>query len=267
MKKKISITINGKTLEDIDSIIDNVYIRNRSQAIEHLARSSLGENKVAVILSGGDEKLLRLANGQYRITAKFGKATVVERAVRKLRANGFKNIYVIARHKVLTKIFELLKEGTDYGVKINYVEEKSSGGTAASLRLVKGKISTNFLVVFGDIVFDKINIEELWNDHLKHNAVATIMLTTSDKPSEKGTVKVEGNRVLEFAQKPRQSDIYLVFSPIFVTEPELFEYAGGSLEKDVFPELAKKGLLNGHLSSEKEVHVHSVEDIKRHAGN
>ena len=157
----------------------------------------------------------------------------------------------------------MLKDGTDYGVKINYVEEKSSNGTADSLGLLKGKIKTNFVVVYGDVIFSKINIDELWNDHIKQNSIATIMLTTSPKPSEKGTVRVEGNRVLTFEQKPKKSDIYLVFSPIFVTEPQIFEYSGPSLESDVFPELAEKGLLNGHLSSEKEIHIHSKKDLDR----
>jgi NDP-sugar pyrophosphorylase family protein len=206
---------------------------------------------------------LMLENSEYRVTAGLGGSSVIARAVRNLRQSGFKEIYAIARHKVLTKIFELLKEGKDYGVRINYVEEKISAGTAASLRLLQGKIKSNFLVVYGDIVFDKVNLELMWDDHLKHHAMATIMLTTSNKPSEKGTVKVEGNQVLEFTQKQKHSDIYLVFSPIFVASPEILEYSGSSLERDVFPELARKGLLNGHLSSQKEVHIHHLEDLKR----
>lgn len=262
-KTKISITISEKTLQDIDSIIDNIYIRNRSQAIEHLAKNALGENKSAVILLGGDEEHLRISSSDYRPTAKVKGISVIELAIKKLRETSFKTIYIVARHVLLAKLFEMLRDGTDYGVKINYIEEKSANGTADSLRLLKGKISSNFLVVYGDVIFSRINIEEIWNDHIKQNAVATIMLTTSSKPSEKGTVKVEGNKVLAFAQKPKKSDIYLVFSPIFITEPQIFEYAGSSLESDVFPELAEKGLLNGHLSSEKEVHVHSKKDLKK----
>lgn len=261
MKKKISITINEKTLKDIDAIIDNIFIRNRSQAIEHLAASSLGENKTAVILAGGDPKKLRVGD-EYCVNAVFKGTSVAERAVKKLKANGFRTIYLIARETILTKAFEILKDGSQYGASVNYVEEKESLGTAASLRLLKGKVSSNFLVVYGDIVFDKISIDELYNDHIKQKATATIMLTTSNKPSTKGTVKVEGSKVLEFTQKPKISDIYLVFSPIFVAEPEIMEYEGNSLEKDVFPALAQKGLLNGHLSSEKERHIHSKQDLQ-----
>lgn len=262
-KKKISITINEKTLQDIDSIIDNIYIRNRSQAIEHLVKNALGENKTAVILLGGNEEHIKIGKDEYRPTAKIKNNAVIELAIKKLRENNFKTIFIVARHDLLTKLFEMLRDGTDYGVKINYIEEKSSNGTADSLRALKGRINTNFLAVYGDIIFNKINIEELWNDHIKQNAVATIMLTTSSKPSEKGTVKVEGNKVLAFTQKPKKSDIYLVFSPIFVTEPQIFEYTGHSLEFNVFPELAEKGLLNGHLSSEKEVHIHSKKDLDK----
>ena len=259
-KTKISITINEKTLADIDSIIDNVYIRNRSQAMEHLIRNSLGENKTAVILLGGNEANLRISKSDYRPTAKIKNSSVIEMAIKRLRENNFKTIFIVARNVLLTRLFEMLKDGTDYDVKIVYIQEKSGDGTADSLRLLKGKIKANFLVVYGDIVFKKINIDELWSDHIKQNAVATIMLTTSAKPSEKGTVRVEGNKVLTFTQKPKRSDIYLVFSPIFVTEPQIFEYSGPSLESDIFPQLAEKGLLNGHLSSEKEVHIHSKKD-------
>ena len=262
-KTKISITINQKTLQDIDSIIDNIYIRNRSQAIEHLAKNALGENKTAVILLGGPEEHLKISKDEYRPTAKLKNISVIELALKKLRENNFKTIFVLARHILLTRLFEMLKDGTDYGVKINYIEEKLSNGSAESLRLLKGKISTNFLVVYGDIIFSKINLEELWNDHIKQNAVATIMLATSSKPSEKGTVRVEGNKVLTFEQKPKKSDIYLVFSPIFVAEPQILEYSGPSLEFDVFPELAEKGLLNGHLSSEKEIHIHTKKDLEQ----
>jgi NDP-sugar pyrophosphorylase family protein len=261
MKNKISITIENSILKQIDTIIDNIYIRNRSQAIEHLVSIALGENRTAVILAGGDESKIKIGN-DYRSTVKIRGKEVVERAVEKLRESGFKNIFIVARQELLTKVFNTLKDGSVYGVKVNYIEEKKSNGTADSLKLVKGRVENDFLVVYGDILFSKINLEEIWNDHIKQNALATIMMTTSSKPSEKGTLKVEGNKVLTFTQKPKESDIYLVFSPIFVATPEILEYVGASLEKDVFPQIASRNLLNGHLSSEKEVHVHNAEDVR-----
>jgi len=137
MKKKISITIEDSLLKEIVKIVDNLYIRNRSQAIEHLVSSSLGEEKTAVILAGGSEENL-MVNGDYMICAKVKGATILEHAVKKLRENGFKNLFIIARNKLLTKSFEILRDGTAYGVKITYIEEKISKGTGTTLRLAKG---------------------------------------------------------------------------------------------------------------------------------
>ena len=263
MKQKISVTVEESVLKDIDSIIDHIVIRNRSQAIEFLAKNALGENKAAVILSGGEESQLEISPGEYRITAQIGKSTVIELAIKKLRENGFKEIYVIARQKVLTKIFDKIKDGSDYSVHINYVEEKASSGSGDTLNLIKGRIKTNFLVVYGHILFDKINLEGLWEEHIKRNTVATLLLTTAANPQEKGTVIMEGSKILEFVQKPSKTDVYLVFSAIFVATAEIFNYAEGSLEYDAFPKLAKLKLLSGSISAEKEQHIHNAADVKK----
>ena len=267
MKEKISITINKKTLEEINNIIDNVYIRNRSQAIEFLVKKALGENKVAVILSGGPEEHLKISKGVFRITAKINSSSVIELAIQKLRENGFKTIYIVGRHNIITEVFKIVQNGSKFGVDVNYIEEEKSSGTGDSLKLLKGKIDSTFLVVYGDLIFNQVNLDELWNTHLKKKGISTLLLTTTPDPNKKGIVKIEGSRILEFEQKPTDSDIYLGFSSIFVTQPELMEYKGSSLEKNIFPVLAKKNLLNGHLSANKEIHIHNKEDIKKEEKN
>lgn len=230
--------------------------------MEYLISNALGEKKTAVILAGGSEDKLRISKEDYRMTAFFKNSRVIEHSIKKLKENGFKNIFIVAQAVVLTKLFDILKDGSKYGVAINYIEEKEAKGTAASLKLLKGKINTNFLVVYGDIIFNKMNIEELWNSHLRQRGAATIMLTTSNEPSKKGVVKIEGNKILNFTQKPKQADNYIVFSPIIAAAPEILEYKGDSLEQNVFPVLAEKGMLYGHLSSEKEKHIHNLRDLE-----
>ena len=230
MKSKISITIENSLLGEVDKVIDNVYIRNRSQAIGHMIQNSLGEDKTAVILAGGIEKELAV-NGCFTIDVMIKGKTLLEHAINKLRASGFKNIFVVARAKILTKAFEILKDGAAFGVKVEYIEEKVTSGTATTLRNIKGKVNTRFLAVYADIFFNNINIDKLWEAHMKKKPLATLMLTTSPKPYEKGAIIMEGDIILSFIQKSKQSDINLVFSPIFAAEPELLDYPGESLER------------------------------------
>lgn len=274
MKERITVTLDGKILKNIDSIVDRLYIRNRSQAVEYLIKKTLGENKIAVILATGPSEYLRISENEFRATARIKNTSVVELAIKSLRENGFKTIFIVGEQQVLSSIFNLIGDGSRYGVKVKFIEDKNPPGTATSLRLLKGEIKTTFLVVFGDIIFDKMDINRLWSHHFKQPAIATLMVTTSSLqrggstiPIKKSPVKVEGNTVIKVYQKLKKSiknlkDSSIIFSSIFIAEPEIMEYAGDSLENDIFPQLAEKGFLYSYLSSEEEIHIHSKNDAK-----
>lgn len=274
MKKRITITLDEKILKNVDSVVDRLYIRNRSQAVEFLIEKTLGENKTAVILATGSAEYLRISKNEYRATAKIKDTSVIEIAIKNLRENGFKNIFIVGEQPVLASIFNLIGDGGRYGIKIKFVENQNPRGTAESLRLLKGEIKNTFLVVFGDIIFNKMDIKKLWTHHFKHPAIATLMVTSSPLtlggstvPIKKSPLKVEGNTVIKVFPKlikpiKELRDSVIIFSSVFVAEPEIIEYTGDSLENDVFPKLAEKGFLYSYLSSEEEIHIHSKEDAR-----
>ena len=274
MKKRLTITLDEKILKNVESIIDRLYIRNRSQAIEFLIGKTFGENKTAVILATGPSKYLKISKNEYRPTAKIKNTTVIELAVKNLRENGFKVIYIVGEQPVLASIFNLVGDGGRYGVKIKFIEDENPPGTAASLRLLKGEIKNTFLIVFSDIIFNKMDIKKLWDHHFRHPATATLMVTSSPLqlggstiPIKKSPLKVEGNTVIKVYQKlvkplKELKDSAIIFSSMLVAEPEIMEYTGDSLENDVFPKLADKGFLYSYLSSEEETHIHTKEDAK-----
>jgi len=262
MKEKISITIDKHILKNIDSFIDRIFIRNRSQAIENLLKSYLDKSKSVVILLGGPEERLKIGK-KYTPLVNIKGVTLIERTMIKLRKDNFKEIYIIARKKILDEIFSLLKSGEYYGVKIKYIEEQESNGSAQSLRLIKKEISNTFLLLYGDIYFDNLKLNDLWNFHIKNNVISSLSLITFGKPSIKGQVFLEGDKIVQFNQKPKgdKENSYLVWCPICVCEPEILQYPGKSLEEDIFPVLAKKNLLKGYINSEREIHIHTQEDL------
>jgi len=266
VKEKISITINQKILRDIDSTIDNINIQNRSQAIETLVEKALTENKVAVILAGKSE------NSKYGVPARYAlkisHMTIIEKAVKKLGDSGFKTIYILANKETLTTIFKIIGDGSTFNSKIEYADEENCDGTAATLKWLKGKVKSTFLVAWCDIIFDNVNLASLWKQHLNEKTIATLLVNSSllsKKQGLCGQVQLEGNKITSYIEKPPpakcQSSIF--FGGIFVAEPELLSFDGKSLEHDVFPELAKRRLLGGQLSSAEYLHVHSREDLNR----
>ena len=274
VKQKITITLAEKILKNVDSIVDRLYIRNRSQAVEYLIEKTLGEAKTAVILATGPERNLRIGHEEYRATASFGKSSVIESSLRNLRENGFKKIFVVGEQQVLTSIFSKVGDGKRYGVQLSFVEDRDPPGTGESLRLLKGELKSTFLVVFGDIIYNGVDINKLWKHHFRHRGIATMMLTDAALikggtviPVNKNTATIEGDTVVSVCIKTRQSvrslsEPSFVFSAIFVAEPEIFSYTGNWIENDIFPALAQKQLLYGYMSSEGEFHVHSKEDAR-----
>lgn len=255
--------MNEKTIKEVDSMVNGISIRNRSQAIEFLVNKSLGENKIAVILAGGSEKNIKIGD-QYKPTLKIGDKTVIESGIKKLRENGFKDIYIIARRNVLTKIFKVIGNGESYGVNVEFIEEKKTSGSAESLRLLKGKVKKTFLVVYCDIIFNEINLKALWREHVRQKSITTLLISSSTIAREEvGTVKMEGGRIVEFVEKPKEPESYVFFSGVFVSDPEILEYGGSSLEKDVFSQLVERGLISGHLSSKKYLHLDKEGDIRK----
>jgi NDP-sugar pyrophosphorylase family protein len=274
MKQKVTITLNDKVLKNIDSIVDRLYIRNRSQAVEFLVEKSLGENKTAVIFATGPSERLRVSKDEYRVTARVGNTTVVELAIKNLRENGFKKIFIIGEQAVLTSIFSIVGDGKRYGANVTFVEDKNPPGTAESLRLLKGELKSTFLAIFGDIIFSRMDINKLWKHHFRHRGIATVMVTDSSLvkggkviPVKKNALNIEGDMVIKAYQKNKSFSLRnvveptFVFSAIFVAEPEIFSYMGDSIENDILPVLADKQLLYGYVSSVGEIHIHTKEDV------
>lgn len=274
MKRKITITIAEKVLKNVDSIVDRVYIRNRSQAVEYLIEKTLGEAKTAVILATGPVQQLQIGRSEYQATISLGTTSVIEIALRNLRENGFKKIFIVGDPLVLTAIFSRVGDGKRYGVQISFVEDRDPPGTGESLRLLKGELKSTFLVVFGDMIFTRIDINKLWKHHFRHRGIATIMVNDralikggTAVPINANTVEMDGDLAICVHRKSlsaakSRSEPSLVFSSLFVAEPEIFSYTGNWIENDIFPVLAEKQLLYCYVSSEQALHIHSRDDVR-----
>jgi NDP-sugar pyrophosphorylase family protein len=238
MKSKISITIEENLLNNIDSYIDGLQIRNRSQAIEQILSKNISHTKIAVILASKMK--------DYRFMCEINGEKLIIQLFRKLQNYGFKKAFVIGEKDILSKIVETIGSGNDYFLDIIYVEDSSPEGSMKSLSLVKNKINSSFLVLPADNYFE-FDLESFWKFHLKNNNVATLAITTSQNPLKLGVVELNGDKVTGFIQKPKKSSNYLVWSGIMICEPEMLFYSQKSLEKEIIPQLIKLNAVGGFI--------------------
>jgi len=145
---------------------------------------------------------------------------------------------------------DCLGDGTDLGLSIHYSVEEQPLGTAGALRKAKDKITGTFLVLNGDTYLD-VDLKALLSYHRETAALTTLALMQVDQADRYGTVVVDaGGRISGFCEKG-QSGEGLVNAGLYVCEPSLLgcfpEGEPLSLEMDVFPSLARQGLLRGYV--------------------
>jgi NDP-sugar pyrophosphorylase family protein len=252
MRKRISITLDSSLLKEVDSMVEGVYIKNRSHAIEFLIHKSFGKHvpQSAMILAGGIGTRLR------PITYEIPKAlipiqnkTLTEHLFDLFKKYGITDV-TLAVGYMKGKIKDYFGDGTKFGLNISYMEENKPLGTAGPIKKMKHRITGSFIVSNGDELKD-INIEEMYKQHKSTSALATVALTTVSNPSAYGVARLDGNKIIEFVEKPRKEDApsNLINSGFYILEPEIIDYIPDGfsmIEKDVFPKLAREGKLFGY---------------------
>ena len=121
-----------------------------------------------------------------------------------------------------------------------------TGGRILRLRSFLNK--QRFMLTYGDAVAD-VDIHALVAFHEAHGKLATV--TAVRPPARFGVLGLEGDRVLEFSEKPQAGEGW-INGGFFVFEPEVFDYLEGDttiLEYDALERLAADGQLMAYRHS------------------
>ena len=237
-KKRVSLTLEEDIVEKVDRESSKNDL-NRSQTVEKIV-SNYFENQgldTAVILCGGEEvNSLKLYKGR----------SVLAHILNHLSSQGIKRAILLAgRNKErIEKEF-----GSEFeGVDIEYFSEDKPSGTAAALEQVEPELNSSFLVVNGHVIAD-VDLDEMFRVHNEEETVATMALTTVEKPSNYGVARLKGQKVLGFEEKPSPGEepSRLINAGTYILDPEIFSKLNTSDLEKVFEKLASEGELSGYI--------------------
>lgn len=118
--------------------------------------------------------------------------------------------------------------------------QTQTGGRIKRLRPYFG--NETFMLTWGDGLCD-VNLDDLLAFHRSHRKLATL---TAVRPTARfGHLEMEGDRVVEFSEKPQTREGW-INGAFFVLEPEIFDYIAGDTthwEKEPLERLAQEGQL------------------------
>lgn len=257
MKERITVTLEKDVVKELDRKASRQR-GNRSEVVEGILEDSLGTKipEKAVILAGGQGTRLRpLTLHTPKALIEIQGKTLTEHLFDLLKKYAIRDA-ILSVGYLAEKIRGHFEDGGKFGMNISYVEEdpKHPLGTAGPLLKAKEFLSRgSFICSNGDELKD-INIPEMVKLHKQEKALVTIALTSVEDPTQYGVAKMDGNKILAFAEKPRLKDApsRLINSGFYIIEPEVLEMIPegfSMLERDIFPKLAHMGKLHGYVFS------------------
>ncbi|MCK5095776.1 MAG: hypothetical protein KAR24_00270 [Candidatus Pacebacteria bacterium] len=261
-RARITITLKKELLKHVDGLIDGTKIKNRSHAIESLLSKNFAERKIkkAVILAGGKgAKFEGETKNVSRVLTPYKNKLFIEHIFDRLEKEGIEEV-IVSAGSLGKEIKEKIGNGTKYGLAVSYLAKDA--GTASVLKYLASIIDETFLMINGNVLAD-VDLNEMFNFHKKTGGVCTIGMISIKEPSAFGTIKLKGNQIIDFIEKPKagKEESYLINAGIYIMEPEICQITTAnclSLEKDLFPSLAKKDNLFGYYLQGKWFHLDSL---------
>ena len=149
--------------------------------------------------------------------------------------------------------------GDEYrGMRIKYSLETMPLGTAGPIKLASKmtRLNKTFIAMNGDIITN-LDLDEMLQHHKSSKANVTDALEEVQDPSRFGVVELDAaSRIVRFVEKPNRKEApsRLINAGVYLIEPNVLKQIPTgrkvSLEREVFPVLARRGKLAGFKLSD-----------------
>ena len=209
----------------------------------------------AVVMVGGQgTRLLPLTKSRPKSLLPVLDKPCIGYLLESLAASGIEEI-ILACGSRTSQFEEVLGNGSDLGIKIDYSVEDEPLKTGGALKKLEGRLDDVFVAANGDVLAD-ISLEEQIRTHISTGAEVTIALTTVEKPSEYGIARLdEEDRIIEFKEKPKPEEVFsnLINAGIYVINKTALSYTEKTVfdfSMDLLPILMEQGkrIQGFHLS-------------------
>ena len=154
---------------------------------------------------------------------------MIEYVVRALSESGITDILMVVGY-AKERIMNYFGNGKDFGVHIEYAEQKQQLGTAHAIKQAKGSVDDEFLVLNGDNLVSADTIADI----IKRHTGGTSILTTSRMDTSGYALVIEsGGVVKEIVEGQTLKNIHNINTGIYIFDQTIFDAIEETLQADV----------------------------------
>lgn len=175
----------------------------------------------AVILAAGESTRTKpLTETKPKAMLTVANKAILDHQLEMLDSEHVHEIVIVTGH---------YKEKLEEHIRNNYpklnvklVEQIERKGTAHALGQCKDLITEDFIMLYGDILFDS-SLLDMAVQKYKETNEQVLTSTKVDNPSDYGILSVEGDDVRQIIEKPENPATNLANLGIYILKPEIFE--------------------------------------------
>jgi len=185
------------------------------------------KNRKGIILAGG------LATRLYPISKVVSKQLMpiydkpmIYYPLSILMMSGIRDILIIIKPSDKNFFYELLGNGDQFGVNLNYAIQKSPDGIAQAFiiaeKFLSGHKST---LILGDNIFYGEKFTSLLEKASKKEKGATIFSYKVKNPEYYGVIEFKKNKILSIEEKPKKPKSDYIITGLYYYDEDVVEYA------------------------------------------
>lgn len=180
--------------------------------------------KCVILAAGEGSRLFPITENRPKPMLAIGGIPIIDRVIKCLRKNKIKELIMIIGHKKEI-IQDYLKDGSSFGVNIEYVVQPNFLGTANALNLTQDYFEgDDFLEIYGDLFIRPKTIAKVLEEYHKTGEFV-VGITSVKNPENYGLVKTKGHYIIRIDEKPKadtESDNQ-INAGIYVFKNEIFD--------------------------------------------
>ena len=183
--------------------------------------------KTIIMAGGRGTRIQSVASDIPKPMIPIDGVPVLEREIYSLKSQGFQDIIITVSH-LGNHIMEHFKDGSNYGVNIEYYDEKTPLGNAGALFFLREKLGTEpFLLLNADAVFD-VDFNRMLDFHKSHGGLVTLFTHPNSHPYDSGLIIAdqEGS-VQKWLAKEDERPIYYknrVNAGLHIIDPAVLDF-------------------------------------------
>ena len=151
--------------------------------------------KTVIMAGGKGTRIQSVASDIPKPMIIINKIPVLEREILSLRDQGFKDLIITVSH-LGSIIMDYFGNGSKFGVKIQYYDEKTPLGNAGALFKLRDQLTEPFLLLNADAIFD-VDFKRFVTFHYSHGGLVTLFTHPNNHPYDSGLIIADKNGMVE----------------------------------------------------------------------